>query len=206
MNRIQFFILALTLGIACSCKSPKEASYPDRDIYELKGNVKEVKVVVCGTGTEEVEYTLKFKKNGLCTRHKNDNLWKSKNIESSTTRDANSRITVHNIKDKKGKDAKMETKYTYDKDGKVTNTSSMWYGKTVITEKYEYNADGRLIRIERNILDFNSPTKETIHFRNPKHDAMDNWIEREGLKINENGQDGTISKSTFTEKREITYY
>lgn len=206
MNRILFPILALALVIAGSCKAPQETIYPDRDIYELKGDVRNVKVTVTGTGTDEQEYTLHFKKNGLCTRHKSDNLWKSSKITSSAERNTDGRITVYRINEKKSKKAKVETKYTYDSEGRVTNTSSMWYGKTVITEKYEYNADGRLTRIERNTLDFDTPVKETIHLRNPKFDAMDNWVEREGLKINENGLDGTISESTFTVRREITYY
>ena len=209
MNRRIILILILILCIVASCTSPDKIAYPDRTMYDLKGQVQNVKITTISNGTVEQVYYLSFNKAGLCTRHKTDNLWKLGTTVNDIERDQNNRIKVYTTTGANDNEPKVEVRYVYDTEGKVTAINYMWYGKDIVTESYEYNDDGIVTKIERRAYDFNYPTKETLLFRNAKFDEMDNWIEREGLRINEkkeNGRKEIISETLFTEKREISYY
>lgn len=207
MNKRLFTLSALLLCLAVSCTSPDRLTYPDCAMYGLNGKVKAVHTIISSDGESE-EYTLRFKKNGLCTTHRTDRNWQGEAVVNSVERDSCNRITIRTTMGKRDKKSKVKTRYTYNSNGNVSTTNSMWHGKTVITENYEYNADGLLTKVVRNILDDN-PSTETILFRNPKFDTNKNWIEREGLKINEKsgeGEERVTKERVFTEKRKITYY
>ena len=209
MNRRSILVLILILCIVVSCTSPDKITYPDRAMYDLKGEVKNVKVTAISDGTTEQVYHLSFNKAGLCTRHKTDNIWKLGTTVNEVERDPDNRIRVYTTTGSNDNEPKVEIKYVYDTEGKVTAINYMWYGKDIVTESYEYDNDGILKKIEKRAYDFNYPIKETFLYRNAKFDEKNNWIEREGLRINEkneNGRKEIISETLFTEKREISYY
>lgn len=209
MKKRFILILILILCFVASCTTPDKITYPDRGMYELQGQVKDVKVTTTSNGTAEHVYYLRFNKKGMCTRHKTDNLWPFGTTVNNVERDHNNRIKIYTTTGAKDNEPKVEIRYVYDTDGKVTAINYMWYGKDIATESYEYGNDGILKKIERRAYDFNYPTTETLLFRNSKFDDKNNWIEREGLKINEkkeNGRSEIISESLFTEKRVISYY
>lgn len=210
MNRRFILLLILILCIVASCTSPDKMTYPDRAMYDLKGQVKNVKVTTTiEDGTTGQVYYLRFNKAGMCTRHKTDNMWQIGTTTNNAERDNDNRIKIYTTTGTKDNEPKVEIRYVYDTEGKVTAINYMWHGKDVVTENYEYDNDGVLKKLERRAYDFNYPTKETLLFRNSKFDEMNNWVEREGLKINEkkeNGRNEIISESLFTEKREISYY
>jgi hypothetical protein len=213
MKRALYIIAALCLVIT-SCTNPKQEKreqkqHPDLALYELKGKVKEVKVLFNSNGYDELGYTLLFDAKGMCTTHRYDNLWNDEEIVKDIERNTERQITSYTAQGAKSKEPKVETHFIYDAQGRVANTNAIWYGETVVTENLVYDSKGRLKKTVRNVLDPGYPVKETITYRYLATDSLNNWTRREALKIDENartGEEEVISETIYTEKREISYH
>lgn len=215
MNNRKFTSLVLTLCLLLAgCGMPdnkkeeeKGKEYPDRAMYELKGNVKSVKTIVNNSGVDEPSYELAFDKNGKCTKHMLDGTWdEDEEHLYSIARNDKNRITAYTATGKESKKKKTEVHYNYDGNGRITSVNSMWYEESVVTESFEYNDNGDRSRYSIEVLDYNYRAKETINYRYRDFDDKGNWTAREGLRIVENENKEIVSENIFVEKREIEYY
>ena len=201
-------ITLLLCMVLAGCSMQETREYPDRAHYGLKGNVKSINATFNISGTDSHGYVLEFSKDGLCSRHRYDSLWKNETIKAEIERNGNRQITVYKAKNADN-ESKVEIKYIYDKNGRVSKANTMWYGETVVTEKYLYDNNGEIGQVERNVIDYDFPAKETTHYKYLDFDSTGNWTRREGLEMTYkivNGVETVVSENIYVEKREIEYF
>ena len=201
-------VTLLLCMVLAGCSIQETREYPDRAHYGLKGNVKSIKATFNISGTDSPGYVLDFDEKGLCSRHRHDGIWKNETINAEIERNSNRQITAYKAKNADN-ESKVEIKYIYDKNGRVSKANTMWYGEFVVTEKYIYDGNGQVGQIERNIIDYDFPAKETTHYRYLDFDSAGNWTRREGLEMTYkilDGEETVVSENIYVEKREIEYF
>lgn len=200
-------LFTLCFFVAGCTKEQKEQKFPDRQMYNLQGEVKSIGVTVNKSGSDKQSYNLEFQNNGACTTHWCDIIFEKEESVAKIERNSSGQITTHTIKKKEDNSPNIEIKYYYNNDGRVESTNSLWYGESVVTENFEYDSEGRLVKSIKNILDYNNPLKETTHYRYTTFDEKNNWTQRMGLSIKERVNNGTVvSDAQYIEKRAIIYY
>lgn len=209
MNNRKFTLLALTLCLLLAgCGMPdnkkeeeKGKEFPDRAMYELKGNVKSVKTIVNNSGVDEPSYELAFDKNGKCTKHMLDGIWDEEEGHLySTKRNDKEQVVSYTVTGKESKKKRVEIHYSYDEEGKMVSRNSMWNNEEYfIFEKFTYNKSGYMTTLVLEETNGNNLIKTTYNYRSI--DKAGNWTERTGHEVYGNGRENIV-----IEKRQIEYY
>lgn len=178
-------------------------------MYELTGNVKEVKVIAENNGIDELAYTLKFDEKGMATAHSYDKLWEEK-IDISTERNEKNEMVKYVATPEGGDMPHVEAKYVYDENGYLTEIEALWYGENYSTEKISYNGENNRAKSVTEFNDYEMTIVDEVKYIYNKFDDNGNWIEREAVKRNyTKDYEGNITEDNTTtskEKREIIYY
>ena len=189
-------------------KEQKVVEHPDLTVYELNGNVKNVKWYFNNFGVNELGFAISFDENGMATKHWYDEVW-GEDVDVTVKRDSQDRINEYSITiDGEGLEY-LKSEYAYDNTGLVTSISSVWYNEITTEETISYGDDKRRTKSVSQAVSKDGETRETIIYEYTGSDSYGNWTERKGFKtIEEN--DGTgfviIEEGTLIEKREIEYY
>lgn len=209
MKRNLFFALIASICFCITGCSNKEASTSDLKMYELTGNVKEVKVIAENNGIDELAYTLKFDEKGMATAHSYDKLWEEK-IDISTERNEKNEMVKYVATPEGGDMPHVEAKYVYDENGYLTEIEALWYGENYSTEKISYNGENNRAESVTEFNDYEMTIVDEVKYIYSKFDDNGNWIEREAVKRNyTKDYEGNITEENTTtskEKREIIYY
>ena len=163
---------------------------PDLKLYELAGNVKEVKFFT----DEEISYTLQFDQNGTATAHKNFN-----NGEVKTKRDKSGKV-IQYMCNADGLD--LTENYSYDNNGYLS-TVSILDNDILSKEEIRYNDKKHISEVKVNSDGFDNELVTIKNYEYISFDKNGNWTER---KVKESIEHEDVNYQTITEKREISYY
>lgn len=202
-KNLMFLLAGICLVLAGCSTRGKETS--DLRMYELKGNVKSVKVTTITNGIESLLYRLEFDANGIATTHRYDNLW-GEGPTISLERNEKGEVTKYTSIFPDAEVANVEASYTYDGNGMLTTIEALWDGESNTKEMIEYNGKNDRAKIVTEFYDYDQTTVEEVEYVYTDFDQNGNWIEREAKVKSYTKDFDDIQNQSFIEKREIIYY
>ncbi len=200
-------VMAGCIGTAKK-ESGKAETYPDRELYELKGNVKSVKWYFNNYGVDELVFSLAFNSDGMAISHRYDEVWEDEDVAVEIERDGNGRISTYSVKNKDNGAYKVSSVYSYNDNGSLAGSNSTWYEEICVTERMEYDKEQRLAGTLLEASSFDFALKETTVYEYVGFDKQGNWTERKGLRTTERVENGASEpeEHIYSERREIEYF
>jgi hypothetical protein len=209
MKKHFFFLLAAACIVLAACTPEGQFASSDLKMYELKGNVKSVKVMMVTMDIENLAYTLAFDENGVATAHRYDKLWEGEPT-ISVERNEKGQITAYTSIYSDAEIYNVDAKYSYDSNGLLTTIEALWDGESNSKEMIEYDGQSNRAKTITEFYDYDVTAVEEIKYSYSSFDDKGNWTERV-LNISNytKEEDGSVSDNTdmaIIERREIIYY
>jgi hypothetical protein len=209
MKKHFFFLLAAACIVLAACTPEGQFASSDLKMYELKGNVKSVKVMMVTMDIENLAYTLAFDENGVATAHRYDKLWEGEPT-ISVERNEKGQMTAYTSIYSDAEIYNVDAKYSYDSNGLLTTIEALWDGESNSKEMIEYDGQSNRAKTITEFYDYDVTAVEEIKYSYSSFDDKGNWTERV-LNISNytKEEDGSVSDNTdmaIIERREIIYY
>ena len=209
MKKHFFFLMAAACIVLAACTPEGQFASSDLKMYELKGNVKSVKVMMVTMDIENLAYTLAFDENGVATAHRYDKLWEGEPT-ISVERNEKGQMTAYTSIYSDAEIYNVDAKYSYDSNGLLTTIEALWDGESNSKEMIEYDGQSNRAKTITEFYDYDVTAVEEIKYSYSSFDDKGNWTERV-LNISNyiKEEDGSVSDNTdmaIIERREIIYY